>query len=253
MTLLEHDKHAFDEAHYDRLYFEGHVVRYEREVYRQRVDSVGRFMGDVAGLAVLDLGCGVGFFGGTAQRRGARVTGLDFSAVALEMCRQLQPAIPVVRGDATKLPYADRSFDVVLMNDIVEHLAEEMGAQMMRETFRVLRPGGRLVVDTDNDAFLMHKKGFRRINDWLEKDTPQRVALREIKQTYNAPTLHIKLYSVRELRALLESVGYVIEDFDTYPYIAVPSRDALFNLPGLRGLFRGVKGDVQIFRARKPG
>ena len=48
-------------------------------------------------------------------------------------------------------------------------------------------------------------------------------------------------------------VGYVIEDFDTYPYIAVPSRDALFNLPGLRGLFRGVKGDVQIFRARKPG
>ena len=253
MTLLETDKQAFDEAHYDRLYFEGHVVRYERQVYRQRVQSVGRFMGDVAGLAVLDLGCGVGFFGGTAQQRGARVTGLDFSAVALEMCRQLQPAIPVVRGDATRLPYADARFDVVLMNDIVEHLAEEMGAQMMRETFRVLKPGGRLVVDTDNDAFLMHKKGFRRLNDWLEKDTPQRVALREIKQTYNAPTLHIKLYSVSELRALLEATGFRIEAFDTYPYIAVPGRDAFFNLPGLRSLFRGVKGDVQIFRARKPG
>jgi 2-polyprenyl-3-methyl-5-hydroxy-6-metoxy-1,4-benzoquinol methylase len=252
MTLLEKDKHAFEEEHYDRLYFEGHVVRYEKQVYRQRVSSVGRFMGDVAGLSVLDLGCGVGFFGGTARQRGARVTGLDFSAVALEMCQQRQPGIPVVRGDATALPYGDARFDVVLMNDIVEHLAEEKGRQMMRETFRVLKPGGRLVVDTDNDAFLMHRKGFRRLNDWLEKDTPQRVALREIKKTYNAPTLHIKLYSVTELRALLESTGFAIEDFDTYPYIAVPARDAFFNLPGLRGLFRGIKGDVQIFRARRP-
>jgi len=204
------------------------------------------------GDRVLDACCGTGDLALEAERAGGRVTGLDFSAVALEMCRQLQPAIPVVRGDATRLPYGDARFDVVLMNDIVEHLAEEMGAQMMRETFRVLKPGGRLVVDTDNDAFLMHKKGFRRLNDWLERDTPQRIALREIKQTYHAPTLHIKLYSVSELRALLEATGFRIEAFDTYPYIAVPARDAVFNLPGLRGLFRGIKGDVQIFRARKP-
>ena len=46
----------------------------------------------------------------------------------------------------------------------------------MQEVHRILRPGGRLVLDTDNDAFLFHKKGFRRLNDWLERDTPQRAA-----------------------------------------------------------------------------
>ena len=43
-----------------------------------------------------------------------------------------------------------------------------------------------------------------------------------------------------------------IDAFDTYAYIAVQSRDAIFNLPLLRALLRNVKGDVQIFRAVKP-
>ncbi len=251
MTLLEQGKDAFDESHYDRKYFEGHIARYDGQVYCQRVKNVGRFMGEVAGLRVLDLGCGVGFFGGIAQQRGARVTGLDFSAVALQMCQKRQPGMAVLRGDATRLPFASAAFDVVLLNDIIEHLAEDLGRAMLAEVFRVLRPGGRLVVDTDNDAFLMGRKGFRRLNDWLERDTPQRLALREIKKTWNAPTLHIRIYAAHELRALLEGVGFVIEDFDTYPYIHVPSRDTFFNLPLLRGLFRTVKGDVQIFLARK--
>jgi ubiquinone/menaquinone biosynthesis C-methylase UbiE len=251
MTLLEHDKDAFESEHYDRKYFEGHVVRYERGVYRQRVQSVMRFMGDVAGKRVLDLGCGVGFFGGEAARRGGRVTGLDFSAMALEICHERLPQIRLVRADATKLPFGDARFDVVLVNDIIEHLAEGPGRAMMADVHRVLAPGGRLVLDTDNDAFLFHKKGFRRLNDWLEKDTPQRVELREIKKTFNAPTLHIKIYSVAELRALLQSVGFTIESFDTYTYIDAPGRDRLLNLPLVASLLRSVKGDVQIFAARK--
>jgi SAM-dependent methyltransferase len=252
MTLLEEGTEAFDESHYDRKYFEGHLARYDSQVYCQRVANVRRFMGAVSEQSVLDLGCGVGFFGGMAREQGARVVGLDFSAVALELCRGRQAGMAVLRGDATRLPFGDARFDVVLLNDIIEHLAEEPGRRMVEEVFRVLRPGGRLIVDTDNDAFIMGRKGLRRLNDWLERDTPQRQALREIKKTYDAPTLHIKIYSVEELRALLQGVGFRIEAFDTYPYIAVPSRDAFFNLPLLRSVFRGVKGDVQIFRALKP-
>jgi hypothetical protein len=98
----------------------------------------------------------------------------------------------------------------------------------------------------------MGRKGFKRLNDRLERGTPQREALTEIKKTYDAPTLHIKIYTVPELRGLLTSVGYRIDRFDTYPYIAVPSRDAVFNLPLIRSLMRDIKGDVQIFRAVKP-
>jgi SAM-dependent methyltransferase len=150
MTLLEHDTEAFDESHYDRKYFEGHIARYEGRVYCQRVANVERFMGDVTGRHVLDLGCGVGFFGGTARKRGAKVVGLDFSAVALGMAKGREPGMGLVRGDATRLPFPDARFDVVLLNDIIEHLAEEPGRRMIEEVYRVLRPGGRLVFDQES-------------------------------------------------------------------------------------------------------
>lgn len=252
MTILEQDKDLFDESHYDSHYFEGHLARYNSPVYSQRVANVERFMGQVSGLDVLDLGCGVGFFGGLARKRGARVVGLDFSEAALQIARKQQVGMPLIRGDATRVPFPDACFDRVLLNDIIEHLAEAPGRQMVQEIFRILRPGGQLIVDTDNDAFLMQRKGFKRLNEWLERGSVQRKALATIKQTYTAPTLHIKIYTVHELRALLTGVGFHIEDFDTYPYIAVPARDAVLNLPGLRSLFRNVKGDVQIFKAVKP-
>jgi SAM-dependent methyltransferase len=252
MTLLEQHNDGFQADHYDVKYFEGHLARYRSVVYSQRVKFVSDFMGDVTTARVLDLGCGVGFFGNMAAERGAKVVGLDFSADALHLCGKHHADLGRVRGDATRLPFGDATFDAVLLNDIIEHLSEEPGRNMIAETFRVLRKGGALIVDTDNDEWLMGRKGFKRLNDRLERGTPQREALTEIKKTYDAPTLHIKIYTVPELRGLLTSVGYRIDRFDTYPYIAVPSRDAVFNLPLIRSLMRDIKGDVQIFRAVKP-
>jgi len=253
MTLLENDTSAFTAEHYSTEYFEGHLARYNSSVYGQRVRHVERFMGDVAGRRVLDLGCGVGFFGAMARARGASTVGLDFSEDALGIARDQHPGMPLVRADATRVPLASDRFDVVLLNDIIEHLDEELGRAMVAEAYRVLRPGGHLVIDTDNDEHLMARRGLRRLNAWLEAGTRQKRELAEIKKEHTAPTLHIKIYTVPELRALLEGAGFTIDAFDTYPYIAVPVRDAVFNLPGLRSLLRSVKGDVQIFRARKPG
>ena len=227
MTLLESDKDAFDAGHYDRHYFEGHLARYNSPVYKQRVRFVDAYMGDVRGKRVLDLGCGVGFFGNMAAERGAWVTGLDFSASALQLAAEHHPGLELIRGDATRLPYASDSFDVVLLNDIIEHLADEPGRAMVQETFRVIKPGGVLVVDTDNDEWLMGRKGFKRLNEALERNTEQKRALAEIKKTFTAPTLHIKIYTTKELRALLQGVGFAIDRFETYPYIAVPARDAV--------------------------
>ena len=252
MTLLEHDTEAFSAEHYSVAYFEGHLARYQSSVYGQRVRNVERFMGDVTGRRVLDLGCGVGYFGAMARARGASTVGLDFSEDALVIARAQHRDMPLVRADATRVPLASDAFDVVLLNDIIEHLDADLGRAMLAEAFRVLRPGGHLVIDTDNDEHLMGKRGLRRLNAWLERGTRQKRELAEIKKVHTAPTLHIKIYTVPELEALLEDVGFVIDAFDTYPYIAVPVRDALFNLPGVRSLLRALKGDVQIFRARKP-
>ena len=68
-----------------------------------------------AGNSVLDVGCGTGWFTRRAAAEGARVAGLDLDESALEFARQRGPGpLEFVRGDATGLPFEDRSFDKVM-------------------------------------------------------------------------------------------------------------------------------------------
>jgi demethylmenaquinone methyltransferase/2-methoxy-6-polyprenyl-1,4-benzoquinol methylase len=94
------------------------------------------------GDRVLDACCGTGDLASGARRRGAEVTGLDFSPKMLERARRKDPAIEWVQGDALALPFDDGSFDAATVGFGVRNVADlETG---LRELRRVLRPGGRL-------------------------------------------------------------------------------------------------------------
>ena len=111
------------------------------------------------GQRALDLCCGTGDLALGIARRGAIVTGLDFTGRMLEMAAQrasgiryqgpglAQQASPVPRfvcGDAQRIPFADDSFDIVTVGYGLRNLASwETG---LREMQRVAKPGGRLVV-----------------------------------------------------------------------------------------------------------
>ncbi len=90
------------------------------------------------GARVLDLGCGEG---ATLIHLGADgAVGVDLFEVKLELARRLLPRCRFVAASAESLPFADASFDHVLVRDVVHHL-EEPG-RAMREIRRVLAPGG---------------------------------------------------------------------------------------------------------------
>jgi len=102
---------------------------------------------------VLDLCCGTGDLALAFARRGARVTGLDFSEPMLAVARQRsgrarvaspERSVRWMRGDALQLPFPDASFDVVTIAYGLRNLASyERG---IAEMGRVLRPGGRALV-----------------------------------------------------------------------------------------------------------
>lgn len=111
-------------------------------------DLVLDLAGPLAGLRVLDVGCGDGTYALPAASRGALVTAVDRSDEMLEAARQRAQGagaqIRFERGDASRLPFDDESFDVVLAVTVLCFV--EDGAPAIDEVARVLAPGGRLVL-----------------------------------------------------------------------------------------------------------
>jgi ubiquinone/menaquinone biosynthesis C-methylase UbiE len=101
---------------------------------------------DVAGIArgtkMLDIATGPGYVAAAATRRGARVTGLDFSSEMVALASSRYPDIGFHEGNAEALPFADESFDAVVICFGLLHFPD--ADQALREAFRVLRRGGRL-------------------------------------------------------------------------------------------------------------
>jgi SAM-dependent methyltransferase len=97
-----------------------------------------RLLGDIRGKRVLDVGCGAAQTTRWLAAEGARAVGMDLS---LEQLRLAGPGVPLVRGDAERLPFADGAFDVACSAyGALPFVADS--AAVMREVARVLRPGG---------------------------------------------------------------------------------------------------------------
>ena len=97
--------------------------------------------GVVRGVRLLDVASGPGFIAGAAADRGADASGLDFAEPMVRDARQRHPHATFTEGDAQALPFDAASFDAVVMNFGMLHLAQPDLA--IAEAWRVLRPGGR--------------------------------------------------------------------------------------------------------------
>lgn len=102
----------------------------------------------------LDAGTGFGRHAFEAARRGAKVVALDYAEQEVTSTRATFAAMyeagelkaesftGVVRGDATRLPFDDSTFDCIVTSEVLEHIHDDTSA--INEFVRVLRPGGTL-------------------------------------------------------------------------------------------------------------
>jgi ubiquinone/menaquinone biosynthesis C-methylase UbiE len=112
---------------------------------RRIVEDLAKHV-DVRGLRVLEVGAGTGRDAGEIAAVGARVVALDYSEESLRLLRSTLPSSAgIVCGDATKLPFAAGSFDVVYHQGLLEHFRRP--EDVLDENLRVLKTGGILLVD----------------------------------------------------------------------------------------------------------
>ncbi|EYB69462.1 hypothetical protein DEIPH_ctg005orf0013 [Deinococcus phoenicis] len=108
----------------------------------------------LAGLSVLDLGCGFGWFCRHAQEQGAReVVGLDLSEKMLARARSLtpSPAVTYLRADLEEVQLPEARFDLIY-SSLALHYLEHLPA-LLTQVRRALRPGGRFVFSVEHPVY----------------------------------------------------------------------------------------------------
>lgn len=120
----------------------GQIAEFRREAIRLTTDLA-------EGARVLEIAPGPGYLAVEMARTGrASVTGIDVSgtmvAIAAESARRAGVSLDLVRGDAARMPFPERSFDLVVCQAAFKNFRRPLAA--LDEIHRVLRPGGAAVI-----------------------------------------------------------------------------------------------------------
>lgn len=179
------------------------------------------------GERILDVAAGTGKSAAAIAKRGAEAVAVDFSPGMIGVGRKKHPGIEFVEGDATKLPFAAGEFDAVTISFGLRNVASPQKA--LGEMFRVLKPGGRIVV--------------------CEFSTPPRALVRAGYGVY----LKWIMPAIADMTSSSpDAYNYLAESIDEWPDQAALSkwmRGAGFTRVAYRNLSQGI---VALHRGHKP-
>jgi 2-polyprenyl-3-methyl-5-hydroxy-6-metoxy-1,4-benzoquinol methylase len=150
-----------------------------------------------AASSVLDIGCSTGYVGDALRARNCRVWGVDRDAAAAAKAKASYEEVYVLDLDECDgLPWPEISFDVVLCADVIEHLRDP--ARALRLVRRYVSPRGRLVLSVPNVAHVSVR-------------LPLLVGRFEYRRSGILDETHLRLFTFRTARTLVESSGFAIE------------------------------------------
>lgn len=187
-------------------------------------------------LRVLDLGCGAGTPSRHVMADPTRyqVVGADLSRAALD-AYTLSTQRPAVQLDAQKLPFADASFDVVVSDDVIEHLVDT--DEYAKEIKRVLEPGGWLFLSTPNlGAWFNRLSLLMGIQPAFTEVSFEKVFGRPGSDIVG----HLRVFTARSIKEFLVHHGFELVDVRGVPFDAIPRwlgpvDRALARVPSLAG------------------
>ena len=227
----------------DPLYFEerqGRVLTFEKHLR-----PLHQFVGTPAGRTLLDIGAHIGVFVEIANKAGWKAKGLEPSHWSVEMARQL--GTELIEGTLASSNLPGDYFDVVTLWDVIEHLSDPMAE--LEHVFRVLKPGGWVVIHTmDIDSLFARLMGRRW--PWFME-------------------MHLYYFSEKTLRLLLETaqfqwklsqvqgrylrLGYLVSRLKSYAYYLTVALDKIIKTLHLESMPVAINlGDLITVYAQRP-
>ncbi len=190
----------FYDSEYPRRFHDDCVAEPRLELFASILDRL-QTVGSIGRL--LDVGCGGGHLLAAARTRGLQTVGIDLSHQACAVAHRA--GIPAIQAESMALPLRQRYLGAVSLVNVLDQTSDPMGT--LREAYRVLAPGGHLVIRIPNATF--HRPWVRLLTSlgplvrWHGWD--------------RYPTLHLFAFTRRSLCALGGRAGFAVLEVRNSP------------------------------------
>lgn len=165
-------------------------------IVNEYFDILNRSSEKTTDVHFLDIGCGPGRLLKAAKDHGWKAVGLEISRWSVEIGRRV--GLEIVEGVIQDAAFPDKSFDIISMFDVLEHLP--FPREYVLEVYRILKPQGIVVVETPNISGFFARHWYRERSDLVK------------------PHAHISLYSPDTVKRLFRTAPFSNIKVHTFPY-----------------------------------
>jgi ubiquinone/menaquinone biosynthesis C-methylase UbiE len=175
----------------------GHPSYVWRRGQDRRLDLIRQYV-ELRAKRILDVGCGLGMYVSQFRQFSDDVYGVDIDPDKIGRASEWLPNLKI--SPAEQLPFEDNSFDIILLNEVIEHVDDDR--QTIREAYRVLAPGGHIVVYAPNRLYPFETHGFFFGGKYYGPCNLPVLAnwVPNFVRSYFAP--HVRIYTQGEIRSL---------------------------------------------------
>lgn len=193
----------------------GHPSYVWRSGQERRLNLIRRYV-PLEGRRILDIGCGLGAYVANFGRFTDEAYGMDVDPPRLREARH-RGVTNVLAAAAETLPFRDASFDLIVLNEVIEHVRDDR--RTLHEALRVLRPAGSVVIYAPNRLYPFETHGIYVGSRYVFGNIPLVNWLPDRLRRRFVP--HARAYTAGDIRRLTRGLpadivvhGYVYPGFD---------------------------------------
>lgn len=166
------------------------TLRSDQKTFAKRLTVLHNLLGDRKKVRILDIGCNIGTLLFEAEKRGWECHGIDINAQVKSFFTNSKVELRI--GDVVKTSYPTNYFDLIIMNDLIEHIPEPH--KLLKKVHTLLKEDGLLfMVTPDGGSFMARVLG----KHWF----------------HLKPREHLYYFSKSHLRRLFRETGFMVLSF----------------------------------------
>jgi len=183
------------------------LSKYDDPYEKSRIEILRDLIPTSHGESAIDCGCGPGYFSNVLTQKDWYVTALDTDPANIKSAAGHAAEVRLGDASAVLATLPDSHYGLVLALEILEHMPKTVGASLLQNIVRVLKPSGRLIISTPNKFSPEGLGGYywgEKIRHWSKWDAWDQT--------------HVHIYSSWEFVRLLKASGFVVDKITGYYY-----------------------------------